>query len=91
MSKLQHVIYHMDMYRILKETLLARKGRGALKKAYVILILHSKEHQSVILIVLDDCHITRCGCSRLRCLALCFETFKDPNLNVQVMCLLSIK
>ena len=31
-SKLQHVIHHMDMYRILKETFLAWKGVGALKK-----------------------------------------------------------
>ena len=54
MSKLQHVINHMDMYRILTETFLAWKG-----KAFVILILKSKEYQSVILIVLDDCHITR--------------------------------
>ena len=23
----------------------------------------------------------------MRCLTLCFETFTDPNLNVQVMCL----
>ena len=58
MSKLQHVINHMDMYRILTETFLAWKGVGALK-TFVILILKSKEYQSVILIVLDDCHITR--------------------------------
>ena len=32
MSKLQHVINHMDMYRILKKTFLAWKGVGALKK-----------------------------------------------------------
>ena len=57
-SKLQHVINHMDMYHILTETFLAWKGVGALKKL-VILILKSKEYQSVILIVLDDCHITR--------------------------------
>ena len=28
MSKLQHVINYMDMYRILKETFLAWKGGG---------------------------------------------------------------
>ena len=28
MSKLQHVINHMDMYRILKKTFLALKGGG---------------------------------------------------------------
>ena len=41
MSKLQHVINYMDMYRILpiKETFLAWKGGGAgVKKAFVILI-----------------------------------------------------
>ena len=32
MSKLKHVINHMDMYCILKETFLAWKGVGALKK-----------------------------------------------------------
>ena len=32
MSKLQHVINHLDMYRILKEAFLAWKGLGALKK-----------------------------------------------------------
>ena len=31
MSKLQHVINHMDMYRILTETFLEWKGVGALK------------------------------------------------------------
>ena len=35
MSKLQHVINHMDMYRIiLKETFLAWKGVGALKNIW---------------------------------------------------------
>ena len=37
MSNLQHVINYMDMYRILKETFLARKGAGV-KKAFVVLI-----------------------------------------------------
>ena len=32
---------------------------GDFKKAFVILILKSKEYQSVILIVLEDRHITR--------------------------------
>ena len=51
MSKLQHVINHMDMYRILKETFIAWKGGGGLKKH----LLSWLEYQSVIL---DDCHIT---------------------------------
>ena len=34
MSKLQHVINHMDMYGILKETFLAWKGVGALKSIW---------------------------------------------------------
>ena len=41
MSKLQHVINYMDMYRILKETFTFRawKGAGAgVKKAFVIWI-----------------------------------------------------
>ena len=39
MSKLQHAINYVDMYRILKETLLAWKGGGqGLKKAFGILI-----------------------------------------------------
>ena len=34
MSKLQHVINHMDMYRILKETFIAWKGGGLKKHFY---------------------------------------------------------
>ena len=37
MSKMQHVINHMDMYHILKETFLAWKGVGV-KKTFVIMI-----------------------------------------------------
>ena len=51
--KLQLVINHMDKYRILKETFLAWKG-GILKEH----VLYWLEYQSVIFIVLDDCHIS---------------------------------
>ena len=61
MSKLQHVINHMDMYCILKETFLVwKEGSGVFQKAFVILILKSKEYHFVISIVFGDCQITRC-------------------------------
>ena len=37
MSKLQHVINYMDMYRILKETFLAWKGGGAGVEKHLLL------------------------------------------------------
>ena len=62
MIKLQHVINHMDMYCILRETFLAwKEGGGGFKKAFVILsrILKSKKYQFMISINLDDFYITR--------------------------------
>ena len=51
MSKMQHVINYMDMYRILKETFHVWKGGGGKKNH----LLYWLEYQSVIL---DDCRIT---------------------------------
>ena len=81
MSKLQHVINYMDMYRILKETFLAWKGGGG--QGLTKQLLYWLEYQSVIL---DDCHITNFADQDYNVsITLCIETFTDPNLNVQVM------
>ena len=42
MSKLQHVINHMDMYRILTETFLAWKGVEALRKHLLYWFLNQR-------------------------------------------------
>ena len=55
---------------------------GGFKKAlffFVILILKSKEYQSVILVILQDANFAVQDYD----VSLCFGSFIDPNFNVQ--------